>query len=317
MHRRWPALILTGILPLLACSPGSAPQEGLTVESLGPSGAGARSGLQVGDVLLSWRRAPASRALARPCRRLRRLRRGAAAPGSLRRAGAGRRAPPRRRLGALRGERVGARAGTPPAGVAPRRSRTGRDARRRAPGDRRLGKVLCSGRRGRRLARRRSERTVAALRPRRSAGGVRLPRAAGRDAAGVHARRRPSLHLDEPAHQHRPRRLPRHREAAAAEGRRLLLDRGGRQRGGGAEVPRAMSLFPRGAAKRKSPGASLGQSTSSSTGTRTRLTTTTNEPYVSPPSSNRQTFKSTRRRIADRFPKILKPALKLPQKTSK
>src|SRR5262245_6398637 len=56
MRRLWPAVILTGILPLLACAPGASPGEGLKVESLGPSGAGVRSGLRVGDVLISWQR---------------------------------------------------------------------------------------------------------------------------------------------------------------------------------------------------------------------------------------------------------------------
>jgi CHAT domain-containing protein/tetratricopeptide (TPR) repeat protein len=48
-------LSLAGGLCLLACSPGG-PRIGVTVESVGPHGAGAQAGLRKGDVLLSWQR---------------------------------------------------------------------------------------------------------------------------------------------------------------------------------------------------------------------------------------------------------------------
>ncbi|MBW8874135.1 MAG: CHAT domain-containing protein [Acidobacteria bacterium] len=53
-------LLASATLSLGACSPGGpAPVPGVVVESLAPQGAGARAGLHAGDVLLSWRRAPA------------------------------------------------------------------------------------------------------------------------------------------------------------------------------------------------------------------------------------------------------------------
>jgi len=63
---RAPRLLLAGALGVLACSPGgpsssdrAAGAPGITVEPVGPRGAGARAGLRAGDVLLSWRRGAA------------------------------------------------------------------------------------------------------------------------------------------------------------------------------------------------------------------------------------------------------------------